>query len=46
MIICDPNLPYLYRRLLASQAMYSYLNCQWRLNNITIIHSTYSILVQ
>jgi hypothetical protein len=36
-------LPYLYRRLLASQAMYSYVNYPLRLNNIII--STNSIIL-
>jgi hypothetical protein len=37
MIICNPDLLYPYRRVLASQAMYSNINCPLRLNN-TINH--------
>jgi hypothetical protein len=37
MIICNPDLPYLYGRLLASQATHSYKNCPSRLNNTIII---------
>jgi hypothetical protein len=47
MIICNPDLSYLYWRFLASQAMYSYINHPLRLNNHqSINYSINSILLQ